>query len=369
MFHFRTISQILQMYILPEVVKRITDGTLQESDLPLEVHQFRAIDRKLPDGGVSRVTQLNQEVNIIAKVKFKEREISPNDVGKPVYLDDIDPEKCFIQPPIYDGKPAAYFLGQSLFIDYSLFLDLRPNAPDFEGGEPEESNMPYPIADFINSKRFKDVVQPLQKLNILANNNWPPAPGYYPNVLLELHKNQTMLNTPEFIETVSSAYGNNYWDMRFDFWKDANFFPKRLPYLERALDAHFNRDYIASIYILVPQFEGIIRDFLIECGKCGETQELHFLEYVERLNKLIVSRNVLMFPREVIETIFDYLKIGSFWGKSGTIDDPSNTINRHGIAHGIFTGFECEEISLKYLILLDALSFVLLHDKMLTQSL
>jgi hypothetical protein len=44
-------------------------------------------------------------------------------------------------------------------------------------------------------------------------------------------------------------------------------------------------------------------------------------------------------------------------------------VNRYGIAHGIFTGFECESISLKYLILLDSLSFVLLHDRMLVGSL
>lgn len=81
-----------------------------------------------------------------------------------------------------------------------------------------------------------------------------------------------------------------------------------------------------------------------------------------------MSRKILMFPRKVFETIFDYLATGSFWKRTDTVSDPATTINRHGIAHGVFTGFECEEISLKYLILLDSLSFVLLHDKMLTKS-
>ena len=75
-----------------------------------------------------------------------------------------------------------------------------------------------------------------------------------------------------------------------------------------------------------------------------------------------------MFPSEVLEIIFDYLSNGSFWKKTDTISNPLTTINRHGIAHGIYTGFESEEISLKYLILLDLLSFILLHDKMLQNT-
>ena len=59
-----------------------------------------------------------------------------------------------------------------------------------------------------------------------------------------------------------------------------------------------------------------------------------------------------MFPRSVLDTIFDYLESGSFWKDTRTVKDPKSIVNRHGIAHGVFTGFECEEISLKYLILL-----------------
>lgn len=361
MIKFRTISHLLEIYVLPEVEKRIKDGTIKGSDLPLEVNQFRLIQKKLPNGNMLSIVEINKEVNLRIQVKVK-RSVS---AGESLTLKDIYPEECFISPPVYDGKPTAYFLCQSLFFNYFLFFDLELNLPDITEDELKENKIPYPILEFINTRNFKKVVRPLEKIIILSDNNWPPAPGYYPQVLLELHKDPTIINSPNFLEIVSNSYGTPYWDKRFAFWQETNFFPNRLPYLKRALDAHFNKDYIASIYVLVPQFEGIIKDYLI---KCGGTPVGGFQGYIKDLKDLILSRKILMFPRKVFETIFDYLATGSFWKRTDTVSDPATTINRHGIAHGVFTGFECEEISLKYLILLDSLSFVLLHDKMLTKS-
>lgn len=360
MIKFRTISHLLKIFVYPEVEKRIKKGTIKESGLPLELFQFRAIQRKLPDGKVLPIVELNQEVNLKIEVKAK-RQIS---AGEPLTLNDIYPEECFISPPVYDGQPAAYFLCQHVFFDYLLLFDCRPNVPSIAEDLKKIKN-PYPILDLINNKDLYDTIKPIEKIEILSNNNWPPAPGYYPQVLYDLHKDPTLINSPDFLEVVSKAYGTSYWAERFAFWDKTNFFPKRLPYLKRALDAHFNKDYIASIYILVPQFEGIIKDYLIECG---QKTNGGFKDYIKGLKELIFSRKILMFPRGVFEMAFEYLETGSFWENSYKIKSPSTTINRHGIAHGVFTGFECEEISLKYLILLDLLSYILLHDKMLRQS-
>jgi len=361
MIKFRTISHLLEIYVLPEVKKRIGNGKIKESDLPLELNQFRLIQKKLAKGNVLNIIELNKEVNLRVKVKVK-RAIS---AGESLTLKNIYPEECFICPPVYDGKPMAYFLCQSLFYDYFLSFDFEPNLSNITEEELEEIKIPYPILEFINNKEFNKTVRPIEKMNILSDHNWPPAPGYFPQVLLELHKDPIIINSPNFLKIVSNAYRTSYWDKRFAFWQETNFFPDRLPYLKRALDAHFDKDYIASIYILVPQFEGIIKNYLI---KCGETLSGGFQGNIEDLKKLIFSRKILMFPRKVFETIFEYLATGSFWKSTDTVHDPATTINRHGIAHGVFTGFECEEISLKYLILLDSLSFVLLHDKMLTRS-
>ena len=361
MIRYRTISDLIKIFLLPEIEKRINDGTINESDLPLEIIQFRTIQKKQSDGNVLPIVELNQEVNIVAELKAK-RAIS---AGEPLTIDDIYPDESFIEPPIYDGEPAAYFLCQSIFFDYFIFHDFRPNLPDITEEELKEIKISYPILNLINAKILYEEINPIEKIKNLSDNNWPPAPGYYPKVLFSIHRNPTIINSPSFLGIVSNAYGTTYWDERFVFWDETNFFPNRLSYLKRAKEAHFNKDYIASIYVLVPQFEGIIKDYLMECGI---TPNGGFKKCVEDLEKLILSRKILMFPSEVLEIIFDYLSNGSFWKKTDTISNPLTTINRHGIAHGIYTGFESEEISLKYLILLDLLSFILLHDKMLQNT-
>jgi len=361
MIRYRTISDLIKIFLLPEIEKRINDGTINEGDLPFEIIQFRAIQKKQSDGNILPIVELNKEVNIVTELKAK-RDIT---AGEPLTIDDIYPDESFIVPPIYDGEPAAYFLCQSIFFDYFIFHDCRPNLPDITEKELEEIKIPYPILDLINAKILYEEINPIEKIKILSDSNWPPATGYYPNVLLNIHRNAAIINSPSFLGIVSNAYGTTYWDEKFVFWEETNFFPNRLPYLKRAKDAHFNKDYIASIYVLVPQFEGIIKDYLIECGI---TPNGGFKKYVEYLEKLILSRKIVMFPSEVIEIIFEYLANGSFWKNTDTISDPLTTINRHGIAHGIYTKFESEEISLKYLVLLDLLSFILLHDKILLNT-
>jgi len=203
-------------------------------------------------------------------------------------------------------------------------------------------------------------------VKLLSEHNWPPAPGYYPQVVMEMHKDPKIIETSDFLQIVTQAYSRLYWDARLSFWGETNFFPGRQQYLKRAIDAYFEKDYIASIYVLVPQFEGIVRDYLLSCGI--EPEE-GFKNCVEQFKKLVFSRKILMFPREVIEDIFYYLKDGSFWAHTSKISSPTEIINRHGVLHGKFKGFECEEISLKYLILLDVVSSNILHDKMLTKAL
>jgi hypothetical protein len=362
MIKFRTISELLRIYILPEIEKRIRDGVIKESALPFELYQFRAILRRLADGKVEPIVELNQEVNLVAEVKLRR----PVDAGENLTLKDIYHEECFIEPPVYDGRTTAYFVCQCLFIDYLLFFDCRPNLPGITEDELKEVLVPYPILELMNTKKFCEVVKPIEKLKILSKNNWPPAPGYYPKALLYMHKNPTKICDQEFLDIVANSYNSDYWNTRITFWEETNFFPKRLQYVRKAVDAHFQKDFACSVYVIVPQFEGIIRDYLIECKK---TPPGKFVDCVTELKKLILSRKVIMFPREVLEAIFEYLERGSFWKHTGVISDPSETVNRHGIAHGIFTGFECEGISLKYLILLDSLFFILLHDRMLVGAL
>jgi len=362
MIYYRTISHLIELFILPEIKKRIKNNTIKKDDLPFEITQFRTIQVKQPDGGFKTIVELNKEVNLYAKIKMK-RAVS---AGETITLNDVYPEECYLESPKFNGKPAGYFYVKLMAFQFlTLAFNCEPNLPGVTENEIEDFKMKFPIREIIGVRDFQDIVKPYEKLQILSQHNWPPAPGYYPNVFLELHNDSAKINKEEFIQVVSNSYNKNYWEERIAFWKTMNFFPDRIQYLEKSITAHFEKDFIASTYVLVPQFEGIVKDYLLSCG---EIPSGGFMGYIKILKNLITSRKILLFSKSALGPIFDYLENGSFWKHTSSISDPRNIINRHGILHGEFTEFENEGISLKYLILLDSLSFLLLHDKILNRT-
>lgn len=362
MLKFRTISQLIQLFVLPELRQRLANGTLDATKLPLELKQFRAIQRRLADGSVSPVIEINDEVRLRIQTRVR-RAVT---AGTPVALGDIHVDECYIQPPEYDGKPAAYFFCHSLIYDYCMYFDCRPNLEGFDIAELQAAKVPYPISDVIHGLKFKETIEPTNKLRLLSANNWPPAPGYFPATLLALHHDPSIINDARIVAEVTKSYARAYWDERLAFWQETNLFPGRTKYLDRAIRAHFEEDYACSIYVLVPQFEGIIKDYIAECGRGVPPG---FVQSVRTLRDLISSRMVVMFPRDILDSIFDYLETGTFWKNTGQISDPSALVNRHGIAHGVFVNFDNQVVSLKYMILLDALATLILHDRMVGGSL
>ena len=94
-----------------------------------------------------------------------------------------------------------------------------------------------------------------------------------------------------------------------------------------------------------------------------------YQQNLEKLKTIIFGRKALIYPKKFIDIIFEYLKTGSFWADTSQIQEPEKIVNRHGILHGVFSQFENEELSLKYLILLDTLAFILVADRMATGTL
>jgi len=357
---YRSISDLVKIFLLPEINKRINEGSINETELPYAINQVRVVQ---PNENATTIVELNEEATLITRIKLKR----PMQVGEIVTLNDIYPEECFfITPCTHQDKPAAFWYYKSLYFDFYLAFDCTPNLPTEFFERIGQSKIKFPLLDLINYKRYAEVVKPNEKIKLLSLNNWPPAPAYHPHVFLEIHNNPRIINDDNFIEVVSNSYHIDYFKKRIGFWEETEFFPDRIQYIKRAIDAHFQEDYICSIHVLVPQFEGIIKDYL---NKCEDRPPNGFSDCVRQLKQLVFSRKIVLFEKEVFDTVFSYLQTGSFWKNTNTIDDPSNIINRHGIAHGCFTGFECKGISLKYLILLDSLCYVLLHDKILTNSL
>lgn len=358
--HYRTISDLIRSYIIPEIDKRIKSRRINQKELPFEINQFRILQSaKQSDNKI----ELNNEVKLIYEAKLKRKK----EINELITLDDIYIETCnFLAPQVDEGEEAAFIYYKSLYFNFFLAFDCTPNIPEKYLIDKKPSKIPFPVLDFINHKRFYEVVKPIEKLKILSDNNWPPAPGYYPYILLNLHRNPEVINNGKLLDLISKYYNKNYFKTELDKWQEVNFCKNRINYIKRSIDANFKNDYISSIYIIVPQFEGIIKDYLNECNV---KVPKGFSDCVKKLKSLVLSRKLILFPVELFETIFNYLEAGSFWKSINNISDPTEMVNRHGIAHGIFTGFECKAISLKYLILMDTLSFILLHDKILTGSL
>ena len=271
------------------------------------------------------------------------------------WANDIDPRK-------QDVYERWFGHGEFVLGDIAdVRVDALPAGVDMPAAPP----MPYPLAEFAQARDFLQVIRPAEKFRQLADAGWPPAPGYFPNVLAFVHKNPDSLQDGSIVRAVTGAYGRDLWRRRLDLWTEAKFFPGRLEYIRKAIEEYLEEDWVSSTYVMVPQFEGIIRDYL---ARNDVPPGAKFKDQIGQLKAMVLSRKILLFPRQVLELILQGLETGTFWRKTRQIGDPQQEVNRHGIAHGVFTGFECREIALKYLVLLDGLGMLLLHDKILRNS-
>jgi hypothetical protein len=357
---YRPMSQLLRLYVVPEIDARVAAGTLRPADLPFQVYQFRF----LQSGGKSAI-EINDDVHIVGSVKLT-RSMSIK-AGQPLTLADIDSEDCLMEPPTLEGTGAAFFLCRSQFLNFMTMFDFTPNAPPHPSGvESEERPMRYPIAEMAEAEAMFAVMDPTEKFKELADASWPPGPGHVPNVLWHIHNDAGSLQDPGFGDVAATSHSEAYWKRQVDFWTATDVFGDRLKYVTESIGAYLAGDYITSIYVLVPHLEGIVLDYLTAAGVAPRYR---VESRVEDLKSLVLSRKVLMFPRSVLDRIFTFIETGSFLSETSKIKDPATEVTRHGIAHGIFKNFDNRDIALKYLILLDALAYVILHDKLLAGTL
>jgi hypothetical protein len=295
---FRPMSHMLQMAIVPEIERRVAAGVLGPGDLPFQVLQFRwlQIDGK-------QEIQINDDVKLIATVKIKR---APIQAGEVLTLSDIDPDECHLEPPTIDGKRAAYFYCRSSFLHFQNIFDFTPNGPD----GPDSTPMRFAVAEYAHAKALMELIKPISRYEQLSTANWPPGPAYYPNVLSHVHQHPDSLKARDFGDIVAKSYGDEYLKGRLDFWAETKFFdPARFVYVTKAINEYLAGDYMCAIYVLVPHFEGIITDYLTAAG----VDPRYRLESrVEDLRRLVLSRKVMMFPRKVMDLIFQFIADGPF---------------------------------------------------------
>lgn len=349
-------SQMLTLCVVPEVRRRIAGGLISAASLPLSVYQFRILQ-----DGSRNVVEINDELKLVVRARVKR----PITAGEDVRLEDIYPEECFIPQPTLDGRPAAFYLCMSTYLNFTTFFDFTPNT--FGADASFESNGPglrFPVIDQLNERHVFRQLMPRDSLNQLSGLSWPPAPAYYPTVLH--HISNTAQADDRLFNVIAGVFSRDYWAEKTKLWEETNLFPHRLNYLKKVIEEYFDGDYVSAIYILAPQFEGIVRDYL---GSCGTAPNYRFESCLNQLRERVYSQPIMMFPREVLEAILGFMQKGTFLTETAMVTNPSQQVNRHGIAHGVFTEFETQEIALKYLALLDGLGFVLFHDRLVSGTL
>jgi hypothetical protein len=362
---YRPISEVIRIFVLPEIDKRLREGRLSSTNFPIELQQFRAYQVNEGAGKIKPVVQLNNEVDLKIRTKLKDPS-KKIEIGQILTTSEIELEECHIFPPEQSGKPCGYFYFNRVFLEPWMTFDFTPNAPGITEEELKELRIKLPVKQWFQEKKFVEIVKPYEKMDLLVSKNWPPAPCYYPQIYASIHKDVNFIESTEFMPLLNSLVNSTYWKERLEFFDKVNLFPKRIEYIRKAVQAYLNKDYICSIYALCPQFEGIIREYL-ELNHIGVAD--HYKANLNSLKALIFSRRVLLYPKKFINIIFEYLENGSFWSHTSQIHSPEKIINRHGILHGIFTQFESEELSLKFLMLLDSLAFSIFSDRLATGSL
>jgi hypothetical protein len=335
-------------YVAADIEVRKRDGRLPQIPRPVEITRLRLL---LPASGP--VVELNEEVAIPVTVRAKRA----LEAGEAVSLSDIEPDECFLVPPEIDGNRVAFYLAISSYLGMFASFDFTPNGP--EG--PSTAAMKYPVGRLASISELIKSLRPDDQFENLARQNWPPGPGYFPEVLT------SGLNpaTPAFVDSVDRNYSARYWAKWCGFWREIGACQNRIDYVEKAVERYQSGDYISAIFVATPQIEGIIRDHLTASGVQPSTK---LRKMLAQFRKLVLSRPMMFHSERFLNLIVKFIE-QDVMRDAGTVSDPRQEINRHGVAHGVFTGFERRDIALKYLVLLDAVLFVVFHDRLVTNRL
>jgi hypothetical protein len=351
LFTYRPLSQFMPTMILPAIEAKIASGSIASSALPIELQRLQIL---WPSSG-QPIVQINGDVaiNVVGTPTRSDYKLD-----EAIFANDVVPGSERLVPPEVDGKRVAYLLLFSSFMDFRVYFDFTPNGP--EG--PADSVMPlYELQELATRKAFFQVHPPEVLLARLKQLGWPPSPAYYPSLVHAM--SQPGGDTPQSIATtIKAIHGPSYWARRMTLWEELKIFANRTPYVRKAIEEYLEGDYVSSVYVAVPQFEGVINDYV---RGAGGTLSGRFRNDVGEFLRLIQSRKALLFPRYALTEIVDFIDSGTFWDNTSTITNQQEDVNRHGIAHGVFTGFETQELALKFIILIDCIALILLQDQVL----
>lgn len=142
-------------------------------------------------------------------------------------------------------------------------------------------------------------------------------------------------------------------------WAGSRIFRPRMPAIRAALAAHLQANYLLSIPALLPQIEGIARDYVRKyglTGKKGTPVPPHKgKELLEAVIKHGPLRNYAA-CQALLTIVADPLYLYQDFEKHRPVVRRSRRLNRHSILHGLQLPYATRINSLRAFLLLDALS-------------
>ncbi|MCK4351814.1 hypothetical protein KAW65_00210 [candidate division WOR-3 bacterium] len=194
-----------------------------------------------------------------------------------------------------------------------------------------------------NAKRNKWIITPSLTMRLLNKIAFAKSGKEIDNLFVTHFKNNNYSNLIELVKK----------------WESNSLFKSRINLIDESLELHKKEYFSGAVTLLLPQVEGIAREFLNQCGKKVRGVLKTIEKAIEKglqkdkeveLGSLYVDC-LLAFVQEV-----GYKDFGREKQSDKTLLENKSRFNRHAILHGFITDFGTEANSLRTFLLLDALS-------------
>ena len=254
--------------------------------------------------------------------------------GQWVYIWDL--KKIFdVEFPKHKGLKVAYIFFFYTGIDYSIIFDFSPNSVQQE----KISDYNHPgskrLTDYYNlvftelaMKQMNDKVR-----KELVENNYFITPSLIPYPINILAKPKVEIN--EFIDKLNAYFDSDLIEIIKNNWFKNKIFNGRKKALLEAIESYKGKKYHSCISVLIPQIEGILREFLYI--KQNKTSKTNAQNAFKEIKKIFEDGNTPKVLNHIIDSFSEFFnsKKGFFESFNNWTDSLSNSfLSRHAYSHG-----------------------------------
>jgi hypothetical protein len=362
------LDRFLGRYLQAEVLRRVKEGSLDASSLPVPVHQALVA---LPqnEGDPFRV-YLNAEVKVLGYVHTKYGLVNE---GDPLGLDNVmDLREVSFRDVDITTQPFAW-LRQTKdgFVVYFSFIPATPRVYEALGHadrseDPERwkawrDSIVRTVQNAIGQDVLRDwferaLPDDAGVRDAMRNDGWFPAPTLLPQPWGKMCAAYAHGRPGEATELAIAALSEARVRSMLSAWVSREPFAGDRAFLEHAAERYFAGDYLSAVAVALPRIEGLVNRARSTSGIGATSKFSKVFTELERLGDPELSAGWLM--GRIREGFLDV--IDAFFDAHFAPTDPnaSSTRGRHAHAHG---ATRHEEYDARYaaqvLLMVDALFF------------